>query len=146
VDPRAALERLRNLLAPHLRAGDLQLALDDLGGAVVTARRDMHHLDADALHDRLHAWTVREVARRLPHASATLSFRHARPATRDEAERDVQELWRDLEPTFRLELVRPPATERDVEAFARLVPDFVRLVEASGRPAGWRHWDVGNAE
>src|SRR5438552_6928443 len=122
MDPATAMKRLRALLV-ELPAG-LTLAQDDLGNAIVFARSDMTHLDADALHDRLHAWTVREVARTLPHASATLSFRHARPATREEAEHDVQELWRDLEPTFKLELVRPNVTDRDVEEFARLVPEF----------------------
>lgn len=134
----------------RLRMADAQghayLDRDDLEGALVLVRRDLPHLDADALNDRLHAWTKREVERVLPHASAFVSFRHARPATLDEAELGLQEEWLGLEPTFRLEMARPPATERDVEAFVRLVPEFLRRVESEGRPEGWRQVDVGNAE
>lgn len=141
-----AMKRLRALLAPILPPLGLKLGVDDLGSATVFARRDMTHLDADALHDRLHAWTVREVAREVPHASALLNFRHARPATADEATRDLQELWHDLEPTFRLELVRPNVKEEELAAFARLVPEFARIIERHGRPEGWRKFDVGNVE
>lgn len=138
-----ALALLRPLLArwPQARAEE-----DDQGDLVVFVRRDMLHLDADALHDRLHHWTVREVRRALPAASATLSFRHARPAApEEESEKDWQEGWHDLEPTLHLE-TRPAPTRADLEAFAALVPRFLALVDAEGRPEGWRSPDVGNAE
>jgi len=120
--------------------------VDDLGDVIVFTRRDLAHLDADALSDRLHAWTLREVAPLAPGAGAFVSFRHARPDTRDEATLDLQEKWRDLEPTFRLHMRFPEPTPEDARAFARLVPAFLRLVDAAGRPAGWRRVDEGNAE
>jgi hypothetical protein len=139
-----ALAVLRPLLA---RWGDrVRAEEDDQGDLIVYARRDLLHLDADALHDRLHHWTVHEVRRVLPLASATLSFRHARPAApEEESEKDYQEAWHGLEPTLHLE-TRPAPTRKDVEAFAALVPRFLELVDAAGRPAGWRQPDVGNAE
>jgi hypothetical protein len=139
-----ALALLRPLLA---RWGDrLRAEEDDQGDLLLFVRRDMLHLDADALHDRLHHWTVHEVRRVLPMASAVLSFRHARPAApEEESEKDWQEGWHDLEPTLHLEM-RPAPARRDVEALAALVPRFLELVDATGRPAGWRQADVGNVE
>ena len=144
VDPATALARLRALLAPYLRT--LHLESDDFGNALLFARRDMTHLDADALNDRLHAWCVREVQRTVPHASALVSFRHARPATHDEASLDVQEVWVGLEPTFRLELARPNATDAGVVAFARSAPPFGPHLVGRGRPPGGRPHDEGNVE
>lgn len=143
VDAAEALALLRPLLArwPQVRA-----EVDDQGDLAVFVRRDMLHLDADALHDRLHHWTLREARPALPAASATLSFHRARPAApEEESEKDYQEGWLDLEPTLHLEM-RPAPTRRDVETLASLVPRFLALVEAEGRPAGWRSPDVGNAE
>lgn len=136
--------RLQRALLPY--AGRVQVGSDELGGALVFLRRDMPHLDADALNDRLHAWAKREVEREVPHASAFVSFRHARPASRDEPELSWQEEWLGLEPTFRLEMARPPPTPAEVDGFARLVPEFLARVEATGRPAGWRDVNVGNTE
>lgn len=139
-----ALAILRPLLArwgPRLHVEE-----DDQGDLVAYVRRDLLHLDADALHDRLHHWTVRDVRPALPAASAQLSFRHARPAApEEESEKDWQEGWLGLEPMLHLEM-RPPPTREDLEAFAGLVPRFLELVDAEGRPAGWRSPDVGNAE
>lgn len=139
-----AWARLVRELEPH--RGRVEWARDDLGGALVFVRRDMPHLDADALNDRLHAWAKREVERVVPHASAFVSFRHARPASPDEPELSWQDEWLDLEPTFRLEMTGRPPTPEEVVAFARLVPEFLARVEAVGRPAGWRQVDVGNTE
>ena len=141
--PAALVERLRAHVAAT--APGVHVELDDIGGVLVFVRRDMLHLDADALNDRLAAWTARELRERLPHAEAFVSFRVARPATMDDAELDLQEKWLGLEPTFRLELERPRPTRDDGERFARLVPEFLRLVEGDGRPADWRAVD-GNAE
>lgn len=145
MDTDAALARLRQALgdATLTRA---RLEADDLGGALLFVRRDMLHLDADALNDRLAAWTARELRRDLPHAEAYVSFRHARPATMDDAELDLQEKWLGLEPTLRLELERPAPTEEDLARFVALVPTFLRLVEAEGRPEGWRRIDEGVME
>ena len=57
---------------------------------------------------------------------------------------DLQEAWRDLEPTFALDLAR--ARGGDVDRFRALVPAFVKLVEATGRPAGFRDVNVGSME
>lgn len=144
MDPDHAWAALRRALAPH--EGRVKWGLDDVGGALVFLTLDLTHLDADALNDRLHAWIRHEVDRIVPHASAFVSFRHARPATMDEAEWGTQAEWVGLEPTLRLELARPPPTEAEVDAFVRLVPEFLRRVHAEGRPEGWRDVNVGNAE
>ena len=113
--------------------------------ARVFATMDMLHLDADALHDRLHHWTVSELDRALPAASARLSFRHARPADPHEASTlDVQEGWTGLEPTLALDL--RAARAGDAERFAALVPRFRALLAAAGRPVGFRRYDVGAME
>ena len=139
-----AWARLRDALrdAPS----GVRLDRDELGDAVVFVRRDLTHLDADALNDRLHAWSARDVAPRVPGASAFVGFRHARPASEDEAELDTEAAWLDLEPTFRLDLHAPPPTAAHVDAFAALVPAFLARVEADGRPDGWRRVDEGHAE
>lgn len=142
--PADAWARLQRALAPH--ADRVQWALDDVGGALVLVTLDLTHLEADALNDRLHAWIRRDVERAVPHASAYVSFRHARPATRDKAELGLQAEWLGLEATLRLELERPRASEAEVLAFARLVPAFLERVHAAGRPSGWRDVDAGNAE
>lgn len=139
-----AYARLTRLLEPW--RGRVEWSRDDLGGVLVFLRRDMPHLEADALNDRLHAWTTRVAEKAVPHASAFVSFRNARPATHDEPELSWQDEWLGLEPTFRLEMVGRPPTEDEVLAFARLVPDFLAQVEAVGRPAGWRQVDAGNTE
>jgi hypothetical protein len=141
VDVADAVARLRS--APQLRGG--QLGVDELGHLAFWTRRDMLHLDADALNDRLAAWTQRVVRPRIPDGMATLSFRHARPMDpHDESTMDMQEGWHDLEPTFSIESER--LVDADLQAFLRLAPEFLALVEASGRPAGWRRIDEGNAE
>ncbi len=139
MDVQAALR----IIVPALPAG-VSAEEDDLERVIVFVRRDLYHLDADALNDRLHAWIARHVHKRLVGAAAFVSFRHGRPATLDDAELDHQESWRDLEPTFRLD----PAglDESDVAAFVAFVPAFLALIEGSGRPAGWRRIDEGNAE
>jgi hypothetical protein len=140
------MARLRALVGEAAAARGLRLEQDDLGGAILFTRVDLLHLDADALNDRLHAWAARDVAPIVPAASAFVTFRHARPASRDAASLDEQERWLDLEPTLRLELVQPRAHERDIAAFARLVPAFLAELDRAGRPAGWRRVDEGNAE
>lgn len=139
-----AWARLTRELEPY--RGRVEWTRDDLEGVLVYVRRDMPHLDADALNDRLHAWTRREVERVVPHASAFVSFRNARPASHDEPELSWQDEWLGLEPTFRLEMTGRPPTVEEAVAFARLVPEFLSQVEAVGRPAGWRRVDVGNVE
>lgn len=142
MDPADALATLRHRLGD----ADARVEADDHGGLLVYLRRDLLHLDADALNDRLAAWTNRELRATLPQAEAYVSFRHARPATPDDAQLDLQETWHDLEPTLRLEIARPPATSETIARFAALVPTFLKLIEDHGRPAGWRRVDEGNAE
>ena len=126
--------------------GEVRAGEDESGDLAVFVRKDLLHLDADALHDRLHHWTVTEARRALPAASALLSFRHARPAApEEESHLDLQEAWHDLEPMLVLEM-RPEPTRADLERFAGLVPRFLELVDAAGRPAGWRSPDAGNVE
>lgn len=137
-------DALVSRLEPH--KGRVEWARDEIAGAIVFVRRDMPHLDADALNDRLAAWARRDVEPRVPHASAFVSFRHARPATEDESELAWQDEWVGLEPTFRLEFDRRPPTGSEMDAFAAFVPAFLAQVEATGRPAGWRRIDEGNAE
>lgn len=108
-------------------------------------RRDMLHLDADALHDRLHHWTLTRLAHALPAASAGVSFRHAHPAEPHEASTlDTQESWFDLEPMLTLE--RAGARPGDAEKARALLGEFLGLIEKSGRPHGWRSPDVGSME
>lgn len=135
MDPLAALGTL---------PGELRATLED-DELRVYAVRDMLHLDADALHDRLSHWTIHTLARELPAAHAGVSFRHASPADPHEASTlDLQEGWLGLEPTFALDLTR--ARAGDVERFRALVPAFVKLLEGTARPAGFRDVNVGNAE
>lgn len=123
----------------------MALEVDDEEFLSAYVRRDMLHLDADAVHDRLHHWTLREVHPRLPHAWATVSFRRAVPADPlAESDLDLQEGWLGLEPMLRLET--PQLSSREVEAFVALLPRFLDLVEAQRRPAGWRRVDEGNQE
>lgn len=143
VDADGALELLRRHLSP-LPQG-VHVEEDETGSLAVFVRRDMFHLDADALNDRLHAWVVREVHATLPQATALVSFRHAVPVSNDEPELEFEEPWRHLEPTFRLDLT-PQPTEEEVARFARFVPRFLSVVAADGRPEGWREPEVGNAE
>lgn len=136
------LRALRVLLEPMPEG--LHVELDD-GHLLVFRRADMLHLDADALHDRLVVWTRDRLGGALPAASAGLSFRHAAPADPHEASTlDLQEGWLGLEPTFSLDLTR--AVGGDVERFASLVPEFLGVVEAEGRPAGYRTPEVGSVE
>lgn len=140
--------RLRAPVDPVAALGPLpegaRAEIDD-GHLLVFVRRDMLHLDADALHDRLQHWTLTTLARELPAASAGLSFRHARPADPEgESTLDLQEGWLGLEPTFSLELAA--AREGDVERFAALVLQFMELVEKEGRPEGFRSFEVGTME
>lgn len=142
--PTEALARLRARLEP-LPPG-VRVELDEEDHLVVFLRLDMLHLDADALHDRLHHWTLRELHRTLPEASAFLSFRHALPEDPHlESELDYQEGWLGLEPTLRLETSPPPAAEA-VDALAGQLPRFLQLVSAEGRPQGFRSPDLGNTE
>lgn len=134
-------EQLRQLVKPWPDA--LRAELDEIGDLLVTQKRNMFHLDADALNDRLLVWSRKEVHATLPHANAYVSFRHARPADPDEdATLDLQEAWHDLEPTLRLEAPRA----EDLPSFARLVPRFVAIIDAQGRPLGYRSPDEGNVE
>lgn len=111
----------------------------------VFVRRDMLHLDADALHDRLHHWMLREVDPRIPAASAGVSFRNASPADPfEESTLDAQEGWLGLEPTLALDL--RAARPGDRARFEALLPTFLALLEKSGRPTGFRTPDVGNME
>jgi hypothetical protein len=146
VEPDEVLARVSALAAHAIARAALRLELDELRDVVAFARRDLIHLDADALNDRLHAWTHRDVAPILAGGSAYVSFRHARPATREEATLDLQERWLDLEPTFRLHTRFPTPTAGDVATYARLIPAFLALVDAAGGPAGWRRVDEGVAE
>lgn len=135
------MDALRSL--GHLPPG--VYAESDDGHLLVFVRRDMLHLDADALHDRLHHWTLVDLARRLPAAAATVSFRHARPAEPlEESTLDAQDGFLGLEPTLALDL--RAARPGDVEAFAALVPTFLALIEGRGRPTGFRSPDVGTME
>lgn len=139
-----ALLRARLPEQPH--GEHVLVGRDDVGGLLVRLRRDLLHLDADALNDRLHHWTLTELARRLPAASAYVAFERARPAApHEDAELDLQERWLDLEPTLRLE-VTAATKGAEVEEMARLVPRFLALVEREGRPAGFRLPEVGAPE
>ena len=144
MDPDAALARLRHLLGPL--TAKVETEIEDDERLVAFVRRDMLHLDADALADRLAAWTTREIQHASPHAAASVSFRHARPvAPNEEATLDVQGGWLGLEPRLSLELW-PRPTEDAVAALAGLVPRFLQLLEGRGRPAGYRRPDEGNVE
>lgn len=144
VQPEEALALVQPHLAPW--KGRVRAEIDELGDLLVFVRVDMLHLDADALHDRLHHWTLREIHPRLPAASAHVSFRHARPDDpHAEFHLDLQEGWRDLEPTLRLE-TRPPPARAQVEAFVGLFPRFLALVDTPGRPEGFRDPHAGNVE
>lgn len=141
--PEEAVEALRARLDP-LPPG-LRIEVDDLDHLVVFVRVDLLHLDADALNDRLHAWVARDVRERLPAAEALVEFRNARPASDDDAELDMQAGWRDLEPSFRLDL-NQRVGKAELETFAALVPAFLERIRADGRPEGWRDWEMGAAE
>jgi hypothetical protein len=135
-----AIQRLR----PQVPEG-IHLEEDELGHLVAFVRRDMLHLDADALNDRLVAWTRDRLARDLPRALATISFRHARPVDpHDESTMDIQEGWLGLEPSVWIE--GPQVSEAEVAALARVMPEFLKLLEGRGRPSGFRRYDEGNAE
>ena len=122
----------------------VHLEVDD-GHLLAFRRLDLLHLDADALHDRLLHWTQTRLARDLPAAVAGVSFRHATPADPHEASTlDLQEGWLGLEATFSLDLAR--AVGVDIERFASLMPEFLALIEKSGRPEGYRTPDVGTIE
>lgn len=143
MDARDALAALDALLQP--RPAGVATGIDHEGEVVLFVRRDMLHLDADALHDRLHHWTLRELSPAVPSASAVVSFRHARPADPyEESTLDAQEGWLDLEPMLRLDPAR--ASRADVERLVAMVPRFLALVEASGRPPGFRRVDMGSME
>lgn len=142
MDPAAALARLDALLDPRPKGLRLERDEEEI---VVSLRRDMLHLDADELHDRLHHWTLGALSAALPHAVALVSFRHARPeAPHEEATLDAQERWLDLEPMLRVDA--RTLSDEDLARFATLVPRFLALVEAEGRPAGFRRHDVGTME
>jgi hypothetical protein len=135
-----AIARLR----PRVPPGVL-LEEDDLGHLLAFVRRDMLHLDADALSDRLGAWTRTRLAQALPRGLATISFRHARPVDpHDESTLDLQEGWLNLEPSVWIE--GPQISDAEVEGLAAVLPEFMRLVEGRGRPSGYRRVDEGNAE
>ena len=142
--PRRAVDRdaLIRALAAQAPALHVEADAEEIR---LFARRDMLHLDADALHDRLHHWTLTALDPTIPAATASVSFRHARPAAPHEASTlDVQEGWIGLEPTLALDL--RAARPGDLERFAGLVPTFLRLLEAEGRPSGFRRHDVGTME
>ncbi len=126
--------------------GRLVFGEDDFGNPKVFTRRDMFHLDADALNDRLHAWIARSVADRVPGASAFVSFRNAVTVKPDDPELDFEEEWTDLEPTLRLESEFPEPGRAEVEAFVTLFTEFLALVDGSGRPVGYRDPEHGNTE
>lgn len=137
-----ALRAVRGLLPPAVEGLVLEADDEELR---IRVERDMLHLDADALHDRLHHWTLTQIDPVLPAASARLSFERASPATPEEASTlDLQEGWVGLEPTLALDL--RAAREGDIERFAALVPRFLALIEGAGRPHGFRRHDVGTME
>jgi len=138
VEPASVLRALAPI------AEGLRIEADDEEVLVFTVL-DMLHLDADALHDRLHHWTLTDIDPVVPAATARLSFRHACPAQPHEASTlDQQEAWTGLEPTLALDL--RAARAGDAERFAALVPRFRALVDAVGRPVGFRRIDAGNTE
>lgn len=144
MNPTEAAAYVRAALSPS--PPGLHVGLDAEDHLLVYVRRDMLHLDADALHDRLHHWTLRELHRALPHAAAFVSFRHALPeAPDDESELDYQEGWLGLEPTLRLETSPPPSREA-LDALVARVPRFLEIIAAEGRPHGFRNPDVGSCE
>lgn len=144
VDAREVLAFLQPVLARW--GGRAYARLDDEDNVEVCVKLDLLHLDADALHDRLHHWTLTELRRALPAASAFVSFHHALPADpEEESVLDLQEGWLGLEPTLRLE-TSPEPSRKEAEAFVGMIPRFLQLVDASGRPAGFRRWDVGTQE
>lgn len=115
-----------------------------MGALLLFTRRDMLHLDADALHDRLHHWTLTRLEPAISGLMATLSFRHARPADpHAKSDLDLQEGWLDMEPTLRLD---PPLLPARVDRALDLVPELLTLVEKHERPSGWRRIDEGNVE
>lgn len=132
-----------HLLAQLRARRDGRAFVDGFGAVSFAVRRDVTHLDADALHDRLAAWTARALARRLPNARATVSFHHARPADEEEAEADLATMWHDVEAVLALD---PPVAASDAAAFLEILPEFLALVDRHGRPAGWRVVDHGAAE
>lgn len=136
--PVEALEAARRAVAAIRDSARGKFAPDDFDDATFSVSMDLLHLDADAMSDRLAAWIAREVASRLPTASATVSWQHARAASLDDEDADEEALWKGVEPTFRLDLHHAPLTRADVEAWAALVPAFLRVVDGAGRPAGWR--------
>lgn len=135
----------QRLLARLPRRPDARAFLDDFGNVAYALRRDLTHLDADALHDRLMAWTQRTLAHQCPRAHATVSFHHARPADDSEPEADIEERWRDVEAVLTLE-APGPLTDREGETFLSLVPEFLALVDRAGRPVAWRDVEAGAAE
>lgn len=144
MNPTEVVARLHARLDPLPRG--VRIELDEEDHAIIFLRLDMLHLDADALHDRLHHWTLRELHPFIPIASAFVSFRRALPADpHNESELDYQEGWLGLEPTLRLE-TSPPPTQETVDELAAHVPRFLQLVSAQGRPEGFRRLDAGNME
>lgn len=121
-----------------------RVEVDGFGDLVVAIRRDLTHLEADAMSDRLQAFSHRHL-RTSPNISAAVSFHHARAADEEEAESDLEAVWRNVEAHLVLHRSRPVGAAEQ-EAFLDLVPEFLRLVARTGRPAGWRDVDVGVSE
>lgn len=131
-------------LKPRLPQG-VHAEEDDLGHLLVFVRRDMLHLDADALNDRLAAWSRGPLSREIPDALATISFRYARPVDpHDESTLDLQEGWLALEPCLWIE--GPHVSDAQLAGVERVLPEFLKLVEGRGRPSGYRRHDEGSAE
>jgi hypothetical protein len=123
----------------------VRLEEDEYGGAAFVAERDMLHLEADALNDRLAAWVSRHVD--LPGVHADVSFRNAVPDESGWAEddKDHETHWRRVAARLRLDLEGTPA-RATVVLFAALLSQFLEIVESRGRPAGWRDPSQGNVD
>lgn len=135
--PAEALALARRAVERSPIASRGKFVADDFDDATFVLSRDLHHLDADAMSDRLNAWIAREVSLRLPSASAIVSYHQATPES-EESDPDEEALWRGVEPTLKLDLHARPLAAADVEAWAALLPAFLRVVDGAGRPEGWR--------
>lgn len=138
---RERVERLDGVEEGEVREGDF-------GDPLFVVRRDLDHLDADALNDRLAAWAKREVhPSGFECVSAFVSFHHAEPATGDNPDLDVQAEWRNIEAVLRLDADElGQVTGKELDRFVDLVPAFLRTVGREGRPENWRNVWEGAAE
>ncbi len=138
LDRSEAFRRLHEAVAALGVARKGRLEEDDFGDARYALRLSLTQLDADAMNDRLQAFVAREAAPRVEGTSAGVSYQHARPDSADDPDHDVEAYWHDVEPFFRLDFHYHPATRERVAAWAALLPRFHLVVDARGRPEGWR--------